>query len=497
VSNAWNLKEALRTRLAAEKGTPFYRPGPARVAMVYPSPYRAGMSSLGFQWIAGLLADAGFSVERVFLPDDAEAWRTSKLKPVSMETHTALGQFPLLAFSVAYELELAGLVEVLELAGIPPLRADRTPGHPKILIGGPLTFSNPLPIGPFADAVLLGEADDTVVPAVEGFFETGRLDHIADLPGGWLPEAMGEHLPPVGRADDTHLPARSRIRSSDAELHDMFLVEGERGCHRACTFCVMRRSTNGGMRLVTPEKLLSLVPEDTPRVGLVGAAISDHPQLVGLLESLVAAGKGIGISSLRADRVALKPDIPRLLRAGGYQTLTVASDAASQRLRRTIMKGTTEAHLVACAEAAREHKYRTLKVYMMVGVPDETDADIDELITFTRQLAAIHPTALGIAPFVPKRNTPLDGAQFAGIPVVEARLARLTAGLRGARAEVRPTSARWAWVEHKLASAGLAGGHITLRAVHGGGTFAAWKKAFKEADDAAERPWRGWEGATV
>jgi radical SAM superfamily enzyme YgiQ (UPF0313 family) len=497
VSTAWTLKEALRARLAAERGPPFYAPGSQRVAMVYPSPYRAGMSSLGFQWIAGLLADAGFSVERVFLPDDVEAWRTSKLRPISMETHTALGQFPILAFSVAYELELAGLVEILELAGIPPLRADRTPGHPKILIGGPLTFSNPLPIGPFADAVLLGEADDTVVPAVEGFFQTGRFDHVADLPGGWIPATMGEHLPPVGRADDTHLPARSRIRSPDTELHDMFLLEGERGCHRACTFCVMRRSTNGGMRLVPPEALLSYIPEDAPRVGLVGAAISDHPQLVGLLQSLVAAGKGIGISSLRADRVALKPDIPRLLREGGYKTLTVASDAASQRLRRTIMKGTTEAHLLACAEAARLHKYRTLKVYMMVGVPDEQDDDIEELITFTRQLAAIHHVALGIAPFVPKRNTPLDGAVFAGIPVVEARLARITAGLRGSRAEVRPTSARWAWVEHKLASAGQAGGHITIEAVHGGGNFAAWKKAFKAAEDATERPWRGWEGATV
>ncbi|MDP2315000.1 MAG: radical SAM protein [Pseudomonadota bacterium] len=497
MSNAWTLREALRARLAAERGAPFYSPGSQRVAMVYPSPYRVGMSSLGFQWISGQLADAGFSVERVFLPDDAEAWRHSKLRPISMETHTALGQFPLLAVSVAYELELAGLIEILELAGIPPLRADRTPGHPKILIGGPLTFSNPLPLGPFADAVLLGEADDTVVPAVEGFFATGRFDHVADLPGGWLPEAMGERLPAVGRAEDERLPARSRLWAPDAELHDMFLMEGERGCHRACTFCVMRRSTNGGMRLVTPEKLLSYVPPDAPRVGLVGAAISDHPQLVGLLESLVEAGKGIGISSLRADRVALKPDIPRLLRLGGYKTLTVASDAASQRLRRTIMKGTTEAHLVACAEAAREHKYRTLKVYMMLGVPDETDEDIDELITFTRKLAAIHPTALGIAPFVPKRNTPLDGASFAGISLVEGRLSRLTAGLRGSRAEVRPTSARWAWVEHKLASAGIAGGHIAIAAVHGGGTFAAWKKAFKVAEEAAERPWRGWEGATV
>jgi radical SAM superfamily enzyme YgiQ (UPF0313 family) len=337
---------------------------------------------------------------------------------------------------------------------------------------------------PFADAMIFGEADDVVVPAVEGFFATGTLHHVASLPGGWTIE-RGEGAVPIARADDDHLPARSRILSPDAELHDMFLLEGERGCHRACTFCVMRRSTNGGMRLVDPLRLVALLPEEARRVGLVGAAISDHPQLVGLLEAIVASGRGLGISSLRADRVALKPDIPRLLRVGGYSTLTVASDAASQRLRRAMSKGTTEAHLLACAEAAREHKYTRLKVYMMVGVPDEADDDIEELVAFTRRLAAIHPVALGVAPFVPKFNTPLDGASFAGIRLVESRLERIRRGLRGARAELRPTSARWAWAEWRLAQGGPRAGEAVLRAVEAGGSFAAWKTALAAAGDEA------------
>ncbi len=455
--------------------------------MAYPSPYRAGMSSLGYQWICTILADAGFGVERVFLPDDVEVWRKAKLAPLSMESHAPLGSFPIIAVSVAYELELAGLVELLRLAGVPPLRRDRGPGHPKILIGGPLTFSNPLPCAPFADAMLFGEADDVVVPAVAGFFDTGSLGHVAGLAGGWVPET-GAHAVAVAKADDVLLPARSRLWTPEAELTNMVLLEGERGCHRACTFCVMRRSTNGGMRLVTPDRLMDLVPPDAERVGLVGAAISDHPQLVGLLERIVESGRGVGISSLRADRVALKPDIPRLLRKGGYQTLTVASDAASQRLRRQLSKGTTEAHLLACAEAAKEHRYRVLKVYMMVGVPGETDEDIDELVNFTRQLAAIHPVALGIAPLVPKFNTPLDRQPFAGIKLVESRLERLRHGLKGARAEVRPTSARWAWVEHRLAQGGPLAGEAVLRAVEEGGSFAAWKRALGDAgDEDAER----------
>jgi radical SAM superfamily enzyme YgiQ (UPF0313 family) len=325
-----------------------------------------------------------------------------------------------------------------------------------VLVGGPLTFSNPLPAAPFADAMILGEADDVVVRAVRG---SGRATARCVARRGrgaarrirarTTRDGLAGHRESVGRNPSGALPDPH----PGAELSDMFLVEGERGCHRQCTFCVMRRSTNGGMRLATTDRIFDTIPDEARRVGLVGAAISDHPDLVGLLQRIVDSGREVGVSSLRADRVALKPDIPRLLRKAGYQTLTVASDAASQRLRREIVKGTTEKHLVACAEAAREHEFRLLKVYMMVGLPGETDDDVEELVRFTNELARIHPTVLGVAPFVPKKNTPLDTASFAGIKVVEDRLRRITRGLRSP-AEMRPTSARWAWAEYRLAQGG-------------------------------------------
>jgi len=449
------------------------------------------MSSLGYQWISHLLAEAGFGVERAFLPDDVAVWRKSKRPLITYETETPLGNFEIIGVSLAYELELAGLIQCLELAGIPPLRRDRGPHHPQILLGGPLTFSNPRTAFSFADAVLLGEADDVVVPAVEAFFDGDRkawLDQIEKLPGGVVPErspgafGWGASLPVIAKASDRTLPAVSRILAPEAELSDMLLIEGERGCHRQCTFCVMRRSTNGGMRLVTPEHLLSLVPDEALRVGLVGAAISDHPKLVELLEEIVGGGRGVGISSLRADRIARKPRIASLLRKGGYSTLTVASDAASQRLRRQIAKGTVERHLVACAEIARAEKYRVLKIYMMVGVPGETDEDIDELIDFTKSLSAIHPVALGIAPFCPKVNTPLDHAPFAGISTVNSRLKRLQRGLKG-KADVRPTSAKWAWVEYKLAVGGPETGEAVLEAVRAGGRFSDYKRVLSAIPD--------------
>jgi radical SAM superfamily enzyme YgiQ (UPF0313 family) len=490
-SNTGPNDDPIRRRLRQERGNRFEQGGP-RGVMLYPSPYRAGMSSLGFQWILSTLCDAGLSIERAFLPDDVATAQLRREPIITYETRTPISSFPIIGISLAYELELAGLIQALELAGIPPLRRDRGKHDPLILLGGPITFSNPLPAAPFVDAMLLGEADEQVVTAFREAHSGSRehwLSTIEQLPGGFVPERHGSVLPPVAKASDAMLPARGHILAPEAELSDMFLIEGERGCHRSCSFCVMRRSTNGGMRLVTPERINSFIPDDAHRVGLVGAAISDHPGLVGLLTQIVDSGRQVGVSSLRADRIARKPDIARLLAKGGYRTLTVASDAASQRLRRAMSKGTLEKHLISCAEQAHEHRYRVLKVYMMLGVPDERDDDIDELIRFTLELASIHPVALGIAPFVAKRNTPLDGEGFAGIKLIERRLKKLDRGLKG-KAHVRPTSARWAWVEYMMAQGGPEIGEAVLEAVHNGGTFADYKRAFKPSRPSWMAPWR-------
>jgi radical SAM superfamily enzyme YgiQ (UPF0313 family) len=486
--------QTIKERLADEIGSHFQH-GPKRVAMLYPSPYRAGMSSLGYQWTIEILARSGFSVERVFLPDNVEEWKKSGGVLCSYETQTPLSHFKVVGISLAYELEMAGFMQCLELAGIRPLREERTVHDPIFILGGPITFSNPLPSSPFVNAMLLGEVEESIVPAFQAAFDStydGFLKEVQQLSGGFVPELDYPHLPDIAKATDSLLPARSHILTPHTELRNMFLIEGERGCHRSCTFCVMRRSTNGGMRLVTPERLMSFVPEHAKRVGLVGAAISDHPKLVPLLQEIVDSGREIGISSLRADRIARKPDIARLLRLGGYKTLTVASDAASHRLRKDISKGTLEKHLFSCAEQAKEHRYKVLKIYMMVGLPDETQEDLDELIRFALEISKIHPIVFGIAPFVPKKNTPLDTAEFAGIKAVDKKLKYIQKGLRPSkgRAQIRSTSAKWAWVEAMLAQGGQDSGLAVLEAVQNGGNFASWKRALGKLESQQQAPWR-------
>ncbi|MEM9068215.1 MAG: radical SAM protein [Myxococcota bacterium] len=450
------------------------------------------MSSLGYQTIyRSVNATPGRLAHRAFLPDDVDEFRRARAPLVTYEGERPVSDYGVIGLSVAYELELAGVIQALELAGIPPLAEDRDERHPFILAGGPLTFSNPLPLAPFVDAILMGEADETVHRALDILFAVrSRAEALPvlarEIPSCFVPVIHRDEMPPIAKATDAELPARSQILTENTELRSMFLIEPERGCHRGCEYCVMRRSTNGGMRLFSPERVLSFVPDHARRVGLVGAATTDHPKITEILEALVDSGREVGLSSLRADR--LNDRFVAALVRGGQTVLTTAADGASARLRKQIQRRAPDDKLVDAAQLVRRHRMKRLKLYMMVGLPSETDADIDELIEFSVELSRIAPLSLGIAPFCAKRNTPLDGAPYAGISEVQRRLKRLRRGVKG-RVDIRATSARWAWVEYVLAQGGQAEGRAVIEAVRAGGSFRDWKNAFDALpSDRPKRP---------
>jgi radical SAM superfamily enzyme YgiQ (UPF0313 family) len=469
----------IRSRLDDEVGR-LDKDAPFRVALAYPSPYRVAMSSLGYQRVyRALQSIPGVCCERAFLPDGAdELGPVSVPEPVTYEQLRPLTEFPLIALSVAYELELAGVVRLLEASKIPSLASERGEGFPLVLAGGPLTFSNPLPLAPFIDALVIGEAEGIVEWAVgvvrDAESRERALDELAKHPHVFVP-SRHESLPPVAACDDALLPAWGPIRTPHAELSNMFLIETERGCSRGCTYCVMRRSTNGGMRVVPKEVVLETIPREARRVGLVGAAVSDHPKIVDIVRSLAERGAEVGLSSLRPDR--LKEEFVEALKLAGYRTLTTALDGASERMRDGIERRGRAPHYVAAAERARKYGMDRLKLYLMIGLPGEMDEDIDECAAFVSELSRIIPIALGVAPFCAKRKTPLDGSDFAGIGAVDARLDRLRRGLKG-RADVRSTSARWAWVEYALAQGNEEEGLAVRRAVHAGGRFKDYKEEF-------------------
>ncbi len=452
---------------------------PAQIALAYPAAYRVGMSSLGLLTIYRAIQQSGdLGCERFFAPDAPAPWGAQPT-PRSIESSRPLADFPLVAFSVAWELELADLLRLLHAAGIPPLREERSDRHPLIVAGGPLTFSNPMPLGPFVDAIVIGEADaiapEILCTALEAPDHETARQRLAALPHVVVPSIHGELVTAPARCSDELLPAWAPIRTPHTELRDMFLVEAVRGCSRGCRYCVMRRGIHGGMRAIPIERILERIPDDARRVGLVGASVSDHPGVPGLVETLADRGIGVGLSSLRADR--LDERFVAALRKGGYKTLTTALDGSSDRVREQLDRSTTAEHIMRVTRLAREAGIERLKLYLMVGVPGETDEDLAECAALARELSKVLPISLGISPFCPKKNTPLADAQFDGVKSIDRRLDLLRSAIAG-RAEVRATSARWAWVESVLARGGHAEGRAVLEAVREGGSFAAFRKSF-------------------
>ncbi|MEJ2247912.1 MAG: radical SAM protein, partial [Acidobacteriota bacterium] len=241
----WDLVKQVRRRVNDEVGV-LQKPSSLKIALCCTSPYKIGMSSLGFQTIyREINLHAEVSAERAFLPDNAEEYRKRRAPVFTYEGETPLGNFPVVAFSIAYELELPGLLEILDLSRIPLLRENRTDKHPLIVAGGPLTYSNPLILSPFVDLVILGEGEDLVHTFLETATGTNReelLSRFSRLPGCFVP-GLSSVKPEIAGVDASRLPAYSQILTKRAVWASMFLIEPERGCSHDCAYCIMRRST--------------------------------------------------------------------------------------------------------------------------------------------------------------------------------------------------------------------------------------------------------------
>ena len=482
------LGDRIRTRLADERGR-LVKEAPYTIALAYPSPYAAAMSSLGYQRIyRAIMETPGMACERAFLGDEGSSADRGPERPLTYESERPLDAFPVVAVSVAYELELGGLAVLLEAAGIPPRRTDRDDRHPFILAGGPLTFSNPLPLAGLVDAVILGEAEEVtprVLAELRAMGGPGRrarqLDRLATLPHVFVPTHHGATLPDVARADDSLIPAWAPIRTPHAVLVGhvphrdrarllpvVHLLRDARARPRRHAPGAGRGHPGARAGRRTPRRAgrggRERPPEDRRDRGQAGDS-----------------GREVGLSSLRPDR--LDDALVGALRRAGTKTLTTAMDGASERLRVSLERHAHTAHLERCAALARKHGMERLKAYLMVGLPTETDDDIDECVRLTGELEQGHPGLARHRPVLRQANTPLDGAPFAGVDVIDARLARLRRGLRG-RVEVRATSAQWAWVEHALAQGGEAEGLAVIEAVHAGGSYAAYRRALGVVIDA-------------
>ncbi len=429
------------------------------VALIYPNSYYLGMSNLGVHAIYKLLNNNLRVVcERVFL--DA----TEKGIPVALESGRPLTDFAVLAFSVSYELDFFNIVGILKAAGIPLFAAERDESQPMVIAGGPCVTANPMPLAPFCDALGIGEGEAILPAVVAALLESNGsprqdlLKALSVLPGVYVPA-----YPPAEKVvrqyaknlDD--FPVTSVILTQDTELGDLFLIEAERGCARGCRFCLV----NGAfapMRFRAAEAILKQAWEGLHkrrRIGLIGPAVTDHPQIKEILDGLLKLNAEIAISSLRID--TLSDEILNALEKGKAQTITMAPEAGSDRLREAINKGITEDEILGATDRIAARRFNQLKLYFIVGLPGETDDDIEEIVKLAlaikdrveKRQSGLRIT-LNATPFVPKAGTPFQWLPMASIDTLNRRLAILRSRLPLKGIKLNEESPAWAQVQGVL-----------------------------------------------
>ncbi len=449
------------------------------VALGYPAPYRVGAASLGAQTVYRAWNEIpGLACVRFFLPDKGPV-----PKPVlAAETGRPVAEATAVAFSIACEAELLGIVRLLSAAGLEPLAEDRDVEDPVVIVGGPLTLLDPRLVAPLADIVVVGEAEEalpvlgTALVATQGKRELLN-SFSTPCPGVWLP-GRDSNPPPPAMASKELLPATAATWSPHAEFKNLYLVEAARGCKRGCSFCVLsaRADCASRFRPVPVDRILDSIPDGAPGVGLVGAAVTDHPNIERLVSDIVDSGRRVSLSSIRADR--LTTDLARLLKKGGLRTLTVAADGSSERLRRAVRKQISESDLIGAAEVVAKSGMRGIKVYSMIGLPGEEDEDVEEFADLIVDLSRRIRTSVAVQAFVPKPGTALAAEPMAEQALIRHRIDLMKRRIRG-RARILPTSPRWSWLDWKLAHAGPKAAHVAIEAHRNGAGFAAWRDAIR------------------
>ncbi|MEE8552503.1 MAG: radical SAM protein [Desulfobacterales bacterium] len=487
--------------------------GRIKVALVYPNTYHVGMSNLGFQTVYDLLNKIDHVVcERSFLPDDSGP---AAGRIVAIESGRPISDFDIIAFSVSFENDYPNLLTILDRAEIPLRSDDRGTPHPLVIAGGIAFFSNPEPVSPFIDCFLIGEAEailprffDIALPDLLSQDKRTCLKTLArNVTGAYVPAFYSTTYNPDGTVcaieplidvpvkiermymkDLSNVPTCSAIITTDTTFDSTFLIEVGRGCPHGCRFCstgfVYRPPRFRSFSLL--DKCLQQGASMTDEIGLVGAAVSDLPDINKLCGQALEKDTRISFSSLRAD--TLSPELISILRQNKVKTATIAPDAGSERMRKVINKGITEEDVLNAAENLVAGGIPNLKLYFMIGLPTETMDDVEAIVLLCKQIKhrflkssrirkRIGEITVSLNSFIPKPFTPFQWIPMDEVRSLKKKIKKIKDGLkRVANVRVHSDIPRWAYIQALLSSGDRKVAQILLLANQNRGN---WPKTLK------------------
>ena len=519
---SWKLIQKAKRILEKEKGT-VRKPwgGKYSIGLIYPNSYHVGMSNLGFQTLYHHLNNEEDIVcERAFLPDpeDLPEYYQTQTPLFSLESQKPLSDFDILAFSVSFENDFINVLSIFDLAHLPAESRHRENGFPLVIAGGVSVFLNPEPLSEFLDLFILGEAEEAIIEFLEVYRDTcsskGKkekdyfLRKLGEVEGVYIPKFYH-----VTYAEDGKIEAmnpepgfprqvkrrwvreidRFRTRSSlftpDTEFKEMALVEVNRGCPRGCRFCAACfvyhpfRSRS----LPTLESLAKEGLAEEHRIGLAGTAVSDYPHLLPLCQNILSQQGRISLASLRID--AISDSLVQCLKEGKVQTVAVAPEAGSERLRKLLRKGYKEEEILKAIDILVENGISQVKCYFLIGLPSETEEDVKAIPDLAKQIRhrilshrkgqkGQWKVVLSVNPFVPKPATPFQWVPLEEVSELKRKLKIIQRGIKGEKGmEMIHDVPKWAYVQALLSRGDRHLGKILMAAHHFQGD---WGKALRE-----------------
>lgn len=425
--------------LKDEVGTVFKdHGGKKRIALIYPNVYSIGMSNLGFQTIYSILNSRDDVVcERAFLPDkyDLEELKRTGLPVITYESKCSISNFDIIALSISFENDYPNIIKILSLSNIPVYSVNRNDSFPLLIAGGVCCFSNPAPFEDIFDVIFIGESEETInlfldlytkrfqkddikreIVSIEGIYIPSFYKTDTIVPKSIYPQAP-VFIKKTYFKNFNQIIINPTIKTKNSEFGHLCLLEVMRGCHWRCRFCLVSSIYNP-VRIREKDIMNQEIDKAQSKVGLIAPSLSDVPYINELISK---DNVNFSITSLRSNQKS--NSLISLLK--DKKSLSIAPEAGSEKLRRVINKKINEEDILSTASTAFQKGIEILRLYFMIGLPQERLEDIESIISLTKKILSLSKSSrivLTLTPFVPKPFTAFQWHKFEDIKVLKEKI---------------------------------------------------------------------------